>query len=52
MMNARKFGGGYCICSTSPLYEKGGKALTVLVSFIDSPKGGQRWLDKGVTPYG
>lgn len=50
MFDARKMGGGY----TTSLYhqKKGGKALTVLVSFLRLPaKGGQRW-NKEVTPYG
>lgn len=50
MFEARILGGGIQL---SPIKsEKGGKALR-LVSFSEGlPKGGLRWLDKEVTPYG
>ena len=53
MINVRNFGGGYSVPTPSS-YEKGGKALTALVSFHARPtltRGGLRWT-KEVTPYG
>lgn len=54
MINARKFGGGYCIYSTSPHYmERGNGSLISVPSRL--PKGGQRCnnaSDKGGVIYG
>lgn len=49
MINARKFGGGYCLSA----YQKGGQALNCFP--IRLPKGGLRWTDtsdKGGVIYG
>ena len=56
MINARKFGGGYCIYSTSPHYMERGNGSLITVPSLRLPKGGQRWLgnnsDKGGVIYG
>lgn len=47
MLNARKIGGGYCICSTSPHYmERGnGSLISVPSERPTLMRGGLRWND-------